>query len=410
MDENTDKRNMPHKRKDACVMSSIEVTQINPDRILNLLQMLIRMRSCGPQWDELDIVRYIESLFDSYPVRKTVVQHGNNRASLIVDIEGRNHDGRRIAFVGHIDTMTPYNPGNWTYGPFSGHFVDGKVYGIGSSNAKSGVAAMLAAALSMLEVDEKPENDLMLCFTADSDGDGLGAEMLLQGGFMSNVSECVFCDQTGSEICVAQKGTIWLDIDVRGHSRHIMESTMAVNALQGIVTFAQELGAKFTKITKHHILGKCSVHLTQIATHDNAIWMIPGHVTGRLDARITPSVSIEEACGIIEKTQKNTEAALQGLHIDIKILNKRTAVGMATDAPLVCSFMSLCEKEGRKPKIVGQAFYTDASTMIPNLGVPFVIIGPGEKIFNDREDENVALSEVVFVSKVYRDYMIGGGK
>jgi|GEM_PF-1156972 len=380
---------------------------IQHQRLLQIMQTLIRMRSCEPGWDELDIVKYIESLFANFQVHINVVQHGNNRASMIVNIDGKEKNSRKTAMMGHIDTMAPYNPNNWSYGPFSGHCINGTVYGIGASNAKSGVAAMLSAVLSILETGEKPAHDLMLCFTADSDGKGMGARMLLQGGFLANVSEMVFCDPTGSDIGVAQKGAIWLDVEVNGHSRHIMESAQAVNALDGIMKFVDKLSSKFNRVSSHHILGDCTVNLTQVATHDNSTWMVPGYVTGRIDVRITPSLDIERACDVIQETKKHIEKNQPGLNIDVKIINKRPAVGMATDAPLVRRFEYLCNKYGRKPKIVGQSFYTDASTVIPELGIPFIVIGPGGKIFNDREDEHVTLDDAVFVSKVYRDYMLG---
>ena len=384
------------------------LSHIEPQHVLQIMQTLIRMRSCEPGWDELDIVRYIESLFSAFPVYINVIQHGNNRASLVVTIEGKERNGRKRAMMGHIDTMVPYNPQDWTYGPFSGHCADGMVYGVGASNAKSGVAAMLAAALSILKNNEKPANDLMLCFTADSDGKGIGARMLLNGGFLNNMSEMFFCDPTGSDISVAQKGTIWLAIEARGHSRHIMEAAQAVNALDGILKFSEKLSSKFNKISKHHILGGCAVNLTQVATHDNATWMVPGYVTGRIDIRITPSFDIEKACDLIDDVKKQIENSQRGLSIKTEIINKRPAVGIAPDAPLVRQLERISERLGRKPKIIGQSFYTDASTVIPELGIPFIAMGPGGRIFNDREDEHVALDDAVFVSNVYRCYMTGG--
>lgn len=377
--------------------------------VLEILQTLIRMRSCEPGWDELDIVRYIESLFAPYDVYKTVIQHGHNRASLIVAINGKENHDRTVAMMGHIDTMPPYNPQDWLYGPFSGVCVDGAVYGIGSSNSKSGVAAMLAAALSVLREGIKANNNILLCFTADSDGKGMGAKMLLQGGFLPNVSEIVFCDPTGADIGVAQKGVIWIDLDIVGHGRHTMEADQAINALDGVLRFSEKLAAKLNKIKSHHILGKCTATLTQVNTHDNAIWMIPGHVSTRMDVRITPSVDIEHVCEIISDTKKYIEKSQPGIVVNVNIINKRPPVGVATDAPIVCRFERIFSRHGRKPKLVGQSFYTDASNVVPELGIPFVVIGPGGKIFNDREDEHVLLNDVVFASSVYLDYMLGVG-
>ena len=377
------------------------------ERLLSILQDLIRIRSCEPGWDELDVVRYLESLFAPFSVQKNIIHHGANRASMVISLEGKARSGRKLALMGHVDTMSPYDPGNWTYGPFSGHLADNKVYGIGSSNAKSGVAAMTYAALKILESGQQPEHDTLLCFTADSDGEGMGAKSLLRGGFLNGVTELMFCDPTGSDIGAAQKGALWLDFSVKGHSRHIMESRQSVNALSCALKFTEKLSGQLKKISSHRILGDCSVFLTQIRTNGNATWMIPGFVTGRIDVRVTPCIEIDSAKKIINDTRFKVEESMPGSSLRINIINERAPVGMASDAPLIQNIQKLCRKNGRNPKIIGQTFYTDASTLVPELGIPFVIIGPGGKIFNDREDENVSLGDLAFVSQVYFDYMKG---
>ena len=384
--------------------------KIQEAEVLDVLQTLIRMRSCAPNGDELDIVRYIESLFAPYAVRRSIIKHGRNRASLVVMIDGKVRNEYTTAMMGHIDTMPPYNYSQWTYGPFSGHYIDGKVYGIGASNAKSGVTAMVVAALAFLRRCEKPMYDSILCFTADSDGNGIGAKTLLEGGFLNSVNEIVFCDPTGSDISVAQKGSIWLDVLVRGHSRHIMEQSKAVNAVDGLMQFTEKLAVKFNKIPSHRILGKCSVNLTQIETHNNAICMIPGEVSGKIDIRITPEIDMETAEIIVKKSQECTQKMMPGLSIALDTINQRFPVGMSEDAPIVRHISYLCDKYAQKTKIIGQTFYTDASTVIPVLGIPFVVIGPGGKVFNDRGDEHVSLIDVIRIAHVYWGYLNGEGK
>lgn len=375
--------------------------------LLPILQTLIRMRTCAPTGDEYDIVRYIESLFAPYNVYKYVLQHEQNRSTLVVGINGEKRSERVKGIMGHIDTMPPYNPSGWTYGPFSGHYVDGKVYGVGASNAKSGVAAVLAATLELLKRGEKPIHDIMLYFTADSDGQGIGAKTLLQSGFLANIKEIVFCDPTGSYISIAQKGTIWISVVVKGRGKHVMEASPTENVLNGLISFCGKLSSKFNKIRKHDILGNCSVNLTQINTSHNAIWMIPEEAKGCIDIRITPYVDINEAYAIIEETQKCVEATSRGLSITVEVLNKRHGVGMSPDAPFIQRFVDIYKLHGRAPKFIGQSFYTDASSIIPTLGIPFLVIGPGEKSFNDHEDEHVLLDDVMFISNVYYDYIKG---
>ena len=57
-------------------------------RTLMILQNLIRIRSCLPEGDELDVVKYIASIFEPYGVPVNIVRHGNNRASMVLSLRG----------------------------------------------------------------------------------------------------------------------------------------------------------------------------------------------------------------------------------------------------------------------------------------------------------------------------------
>ena len=118
-------------------------------------------------------------------------------------------------------------------------------------------------------------------------------------------------------------------------------------------------------------------------------------------------MDINVAYAIIEETQKCVEATSRGLSITVEVLNKRHGVGMSPDAPFIQRFVDIYKLHGRAPKFIGQSFYTDASSIIPTLGIPFLVIGPGEKSFNDHEDEHVLLDDVMFISNVYYDYIKG---
>jgi hypothetical protein len=66
------------------------------------------------------------------------------RTSLIARLGGSS-DRAPLCFVGHIDTV-PLGAMPWTHDPFAGEMADGRLYGRGSTDMKSGVAAFVVAA------------------------------------------------------------------------------------------------------------------------------------------------------------------------------------------------------------------------------------------------------------------------
>ena len=55
-------------------------------------------------------------------------------------------DGPNFCFAGHSDVVPPGHSSEWNGDPFSGMIADGKLFGRGSSDMKSAIAAFVAAA------------------------------------------------------------------------------------------------------------------------------------------------------------------------------------------------------------------------------------------------------------------------
>ena len=53
--------------------------------------------------------------------------------------------GRHLAFAGHVDVVPPGARERWRHDPFAGEIEDGRLYGRGAADMKSGVAAFVAA-------------------------------------------------------------------------------------------------------------------------------------------------------------------------------------------------------------------------------------------------------------------------
>src|SRR5258706_4248675 len=71
------------------------------------------------------------------------------RTSLVAKLGGRP-DKRPLGFTGHIDTV-PLGAAAWKADAFGASLEGGKLYGRGSSDMKSGVAALVVAALEMAQ-------------------------------------------------------------------------------------------------------------------------------------------------------------------------------------------------------------------------------------------------------------------
>ena len=77
-----------------------------------ILGQLVRIRTTQPAGDEKDAVLFLKEIFAPFPGEIGVLDHGANRASMILTMPGRDR-GRAVAVTGHLDTVKwiPRRPG-----------------------------------------------------------------------------------------------------------------------------------------------------------------------------------------------------------------------------------------------------------------------------------------------------------
>ena len=117
-------------------------------RIENILRRLINIDTTNPPGREMDAVNEIIKFFPEGTDHK-IVDHGNNRGSLMIEIKGKAQE--KIGFIGHIDTVPVQDESSWIHPPFDGIVQDGYLYGRGASDMKGAVSAMAVAACDFYE-------------------------------------------------------------------------------------------------------------------------------------------------------------------------------------------------------------------------------------------------------------------
>ncbi len=371
---------------------------------LDILQQLIRIRTPQPKGDELDAVKFIVSLLSSGVFENRILHHGENRATLISEIEGKDRENR-IAFVCNLDTVGLENAASWAHSPYAADFENGKIYGRGAANNKGGVAAILLTALALAEDPAPPPKSVLFCFTADGDAGATGASALVEGGFFEGVDEIVFAQPTNCDIGIGQKGFLWIDCRVTGRSSHVTRPHLGVDALQALLRFAGGVERLLEREKAHFLLGRPVCNVTEISAQGPTSYSIPDRAAARLDIRIPPNIDDVALLGNIRAIAEGMMSETDDLRIEVDVVNKKAAVGMSATAPIIRKLKRVYGRLKLKPNLYGLLFFTDASTIVPRVGVPFAIVGPGEDIYGRRDDESIALDGILLASKIYLEFI-----
>ncbi len=208
---------------------------------VDLTQQLVRCASVTPE--EGGALDLLDQLLSSGGFTCTRVDR-NGTPNLFARWGAKNY-ARTLGFNGHTDVVPVGNPADWTDDPFSGTIRDGQLWGRGSTDMKSGVAAFAAAAVDFVS-DSPPDGAIIIAITGDEEGlatDGTVAIldwMALQGEAMTVciVGEPTCPNRMGEMIKIGRRGSMTANFTatgVQGHSAYPHRAKNPVPALARLV-------------------------------------------------------------------------------------------------------------------------------------------------------------------------------
>ena len=143
-----------------------------------VLQRLVRFNTVNPPGNERAAIEYLERYVSTAGFETAVLGETSERPNLVADLHGAQ-DGPTLCFLGHVDTVLA-DASEWRHDPWSGDLADGYLWGRGSIDMKSQVAAEVVAAVSLARSGWRPaRGTLKLVFVADEEtGGDVGAHWL----------------------------------------------------------------------------------------------------------------------------------------------------------------------------------------------------------------------------------------
>ena len=119
-------------------------TYTNPTDSVTLTQQLLAFDTINPPGNEGACAAFLRGLLEKAGFRVESYEHAPGRTSLVASV-GHPGGSPSLCFVGHLDTV-PLGNAEWQRDPFAGDIHEGRLYGRGASDMKSGVAAFVTAA------------------------------------------------------------------------------------------------------------------------------------------------------------------------------------------------------------------------------------------------------------------------
>ena len=357
---------------------------------VDLTRELVRIDTVNPQSPERPAAERLGQLLVGAGYSVATHEFAPGRASLVARREG---PGLPICFAGHLDTV-PLGAAPWTRDAFGGELDGGKLYGRGSSDMKSGVAAMVAAALRLAKTPLRKAGITLVLVAGEETGCEGAAHLAKVPGALGRAGALVVGEPTGNRPVIGHKGALWLRARTRGVTAHGSMPQMGVNAVIKAAQAVLTLSAFRFDVAPDPLLGAPTLNVGTIKGGLN-VNSVPDEAVIGIDIRTIPAQRHAQLRQQLE--------ALLGTDVELTPTVDLQGVRTPADDSFVGQVVEVTASVTGEREPPGTAtYFTDASVLTPAYGgIPTVVLGPGEMALCHQTDEHCRVDRIEQCVEIY---------
>jgi acetylornithine deacetylase/succinyl-diaminopimelate desuccinylase-like protein len=384
--------------------------------LIRLLSTLIAAPSFNPPGDERLVAECVRNELAALGLPEpTVGCLSPERPNLLCSIDGRR-PGRVLILNAHLDTKPPGDPDLWATDPFVGVVKDGRLYGLGASDMKSGAAAMVYAAATLAKYRHEWEGRLLLVLSADEEAGGhAGMEYLVRSqgleGDFALIGEPSGVNHAWEFLYKGTRGMCMCWVRVRGTQTHAALADhgqpvkAAVKAAELQVRFEREFVHRYADALAKP--GGFGLYPGVMVRGGVAPGVTPPWIDFLLDLRIPPGVRRQTVEASLRDFIAKAQAEDPQLDVTLTFAappgDWREPLGLAGDDPRLNLLNDVMGQVlGRRLDTAVYPAWTDSLWLQGLGGTPTVpAVGPGILSASHGPNESVALEDVVAAAKIY---------
>ncbi len=200
-----------------------------------------------------------------------------------------------VLYDAHLDTVNVGSIQAWAFDPFLGRVDDKHVYGLGASNSKGAMAAILYAAYILRESEALKKVTLRVVGSVmEEECEGLCYRSLLNSGLV-NPHIVVLGKCTDLAVCRGQRGRLECRAEVFGQSTHATAPELGRNATYEAAAIISRIEKLNRDLPRDPFLGKGSIEVTRIESAPGPVFITPKSCFFYIDRRLTKGESRDRA-------------------------------------------------------------------------------------------------------------------
>ena len=369
-----------------------------------LTKKLIGFRSITP--DDGGCLEFITSFVEQLGFQ-TKVLSTEGVTNLFARWSPRSGFKRTLAFNGHVDVVPPGKESLWDSDPFTGDIRNERIFGRGSVDMKSSVAAFLVALKEIIE-EEVPSCSLVLLITSDEEGNAEhGTKELLNWVVKNNevINDCLVGEPTSSKLVgdtikIGRRGSLSGFIVCKGKQGHIAYPEKAINPVEDLVHFLGKLKA-LNLDNGSRFFESSSLNISTVDTNNKALNVIPENCYANFNVRFNDQHSCSSLINKIESlVSQHNEKSNANLEIKYKCSGESflTEPGQLSDLLIT----SIKETVGIDCKLSTGGGTSDARFIKDYCPVvEFGLVGDTMHQIN----ENTKVDDIVLLKEIYKSFL-----
>ncbi len=195
---------------------------------------LIQIDTSQPEPQELQATRYLYKQLNKYHIDWDIYRPDKNHANLLARLKGSDSTQKPILLISHLDTA-PVGEG-WTVPPLRATEKDGRIYGLGSTDAKNYTAIYLALLTWLKQHNYTPKRDIIFLATSGEEvGSITGLQWLgtthwdkINPGYALNEGGGIIQDDSNNIVFAEASTKMYMDIKITAYGTGV-HSSLPVN-------------------------------------------------------------------------------------------------------------------------------------------------------------------------------------
>jgi len=374
--------------------------KIDEKEAIDLTRQLIKIPSENPPGNEREIAEYLSQKLTELGLKVLKYDFKPNRPNIIGYITGSKSEPT-LMFDGHIDTVPVGDMERWTVEPFSATVKNGKIFGRGSADMKSSIAAFISALKSIIDSNLLFKGKVMLGLVSDEEISGLGTKDIISRGYIPDMA--IVGEPSNLQVLTAHRGVMRWTLRTLGRAAHASSPDLGINAIYKMSKACLAIEKYYQELKKrksHPLLGNPTICVGKIegGVKDNVVADL---CEISIDRRILPKEKPEhvekELINILDEIKEEDKEFVY----ELKRYHLTDPAETDPDEKIVKVARKAVEKVIGKDLGISGLKATCEMHHLTDAGVPTIILGCGNISQAHQIDEYVEIRQLVDMARIY---------